>query len=484
MLVRSACAVVAAVFLATGLAGPAHAASAPKDPFDLTAVGDGVSFVAGSGDHQQLWHSDGTSAGTRRLTDVHQDDGFCCVGLTPWGDRLLAEINDTDGTTAWVSDGTRTGTQPLLDIPDGSFGYWIEDVTPAGDHAYFWTGGAFDPQQVWETDGTAEGTTSVASFAGHVDIVGVLDDSLLVAGWDGGAAPGVLDRIAADGTVTQLAELPGAAYAVEGSAGGRYYLVSGGALFSTDGTAAGTTQVTDPGTDRIEISSPVYEVDGHALFFTYVSPTNYAAQLWTSDGTLAGTHRVTDTVFTESPRGPEAAVAGGHLVFRGSEAHPNAPALWSSDGTAEGTVRLDSPDLAHIPQPTDFQVVDDSVYVIARDAGLRAGIFRTDGASVTEVVPGHGDRDVALDALTVVGDSVAWTRGGGGTSHRRLWTTDGTTAGTHEIRPSRGWLGVGRDGELAAVGDRLYVAAAAKGARHATLWRSNLTTVHQVVSAR
>lgn len=469
---------LATVVALTLVGGPALADPPPRSPFSLTPADDGMYFVA----RAQLWHTDGTSHGTRRLTELSGDES-CCGDLTPWSSDLLTVLDGPDSYEPWFSDGSPTGTRELADIVPGDDGSFPDSFTVAGDRAYFRAYKSYTEPQVWQTDGTPSGTSQVE---GAVGIVGVLGGDLYYSG-DGAAGSG-LYRTDGDSPATFVAALPGIVQPAVGTAGGRLYFEtsqvfgSGAALWSTDGTPGGTSQLTDPDTDRIEVSSPVYELGGRALFFHYTSYDNYTAQLWTSDGTAAGTHRVSDTLYTESPRGPEAAVADGHLVFRGSEAHPNAPALWSSDGTAAGTVRLDSPALAHIPEPTGFVSLGDQVYVVARDAGLRASIFRTDGTEVDQVVPGYGAREVTLRALTAVGDGLVWTRGARDARYRTLWTTDGTTAGTHEVRPRHGWQGVGAYSEMAVLDGTLYFSARGRHAPYETLWRSGLTSAHPVVT--
>jgi ELWxxDGT repeat protein len=468
----------ATLVVLTMSAAPALADPAPRAPFSLTPAGDGVFFVA----HDQLWHTDGTSGGTRRLTDLSRDES-CCVDLTPWGDDLLTVLDGPHSYEPWFSDGTPAGTDELADIVPGTTGSFPDSFTVIGDRAFFNAEKSYTEPQVWQTDGTPSGTSQVE---GALVIVGVLDGALYYSG-DGAAGPG-LYRTDGHSPATFVAALAGGAQPAVGTAGGRLYFETGqvfgngAALWSTDGTPEGTSQLTDPETDRIEVSSQVFEVGGRALFFNYTSYDNYTAQLWTSDGTVAGTHRVSDTLFTESPRGAEAAVADGHLVFRGSPAHPNAPALWSSDGTAAGTVRLDSPDLAHIPDPTGFVPLDGQVYVVARDAALRAALFRTDGTELDQVVPGHGAREVTLRGLTAVGDRVVWTRGPRDATYRTLWTTDGTTAGTHEVRPRHGWQGVGAYTDLTDLDGSLYLSARGRHAPYETLWRSNLSGAHPVVT--
>ncbi len=92
----------------------------------LTGAGDTLYFSAyGYPSGYQLWKTDGTAAGTVRLTDLHP-------GTTQGGvPRILAVLGDTvyvsadDGITGeelWKSDGTEAGTKMVADIYPGAYG--------------------------------------------------------------------------------------------------------------------------------------------------------------------------------------------------------------------------------------------------------------------------------------------------------------------------------------------------------------------------
>ena len=66
------------------------------------------------------------------------------------------------------------------------------------------------------------------------------------------------------------------------------------------------------------------------------SPNGYQYELWSSDGTAAGTTEVTSLT---GPWGGVAAL-GNDLVFTKLDATGSGESLWVSDGTAGGTVQL------------------------------------------------------------------------------------------------------------------------------------------------
>ena len=64
----------------------------------------------------EIFKSDGTAAGTVRVTDIPTPTaGTFPSGLTPVGDRLVFLIRTpTAGTEPWTTDGTATGTPPAI----------------------------------------------------------------------------------------------------------------------------------------------------------------------------------------------------------------------------------------------------------------------------------------------------------------------------------------------------------------------------------
>ena len=121
-----------------------------------------------------------------------------------------------------------------------------------------------------------------------------------------------------------------------GSSGGRAFFLTGEvngprAMWSTDGTAAGTEQI-----------AFVTTQDGSAksLYFTDIAGTAYFVnsssghtEIWKTDGTTAGTMRV---AASSAARMRDLTNVGGTLFFASS---PDGSSLdlWKSNGTAAGT---------------------------------------------------------------------------------------------------------------------------------------------------
>src|SRR4051794_19409469 len=191
------------------------------------------------------------------------------------------------GGETFRSDGTEAGTFPVKQIAAGGGG---SHYTPFNGAVYFYTEGppwvSEEPghgtgDELWRTDGTAEGTVLVKDIA-----------------------PGMQDSYV-DGFA---------------QAGGRLFFyatdyVSGRELWATDGTAAGTRLVKDltPRPLGTNLDVPRVAVGGRLLFASGGNGLP-PARLCRSEGTDAGTFVLKDL---DSSWGapPPLAVAGGNLYF-------------------------------------------------------------------------------------------------------------------------------------------------------------------------
>ena len=129
----------------------------------LVVSGDTLFFQATDGTTLRLYTSDGTAAGT---TALRASDGtlldFTDLGqLAPLGDtgRVVFTIDPDRSRPGmeelWVSDGTTAGTFKLVDV-DVSERY--SGLTVAGDKVYFRVGNVVEDLQLWVSDGTVAGT--------------------------------------------------------------------------------------------------------------------------------------------------------------------------------------------------------------------------------------------------------------------------------------------------------------------------------------
>lgn len=107
----------------------------------------------------ELWRTDGTTGGTIRLTTRDSAQDWCGGPFIEFDSRVYFGFDDDDhGWRIWATDGTEEGTVPFFDSEEGP-GYVSSSFgTPRsiGDRMFFAAA-----QQLWISDGTAEGTRKV-----------------------------------------------------------------------------------------------------------------------------------------------------------------------------------------------------------------------------------------------------------------------------------------------------------------------------------
>ncbi len=208
-------------------------------------------------------------------------------------------------------------------------------------------------------------------------------------------------------------------------------------LGRTDGTAAGTFLLTgDLFNEDDEVPLTIQIPPGGGGFLFSACPTSYeACQLWRSDGTRAGTAPFlgTDGLPFLDPR--SFTLWRGRLYFVASRAPGDDPGLWSTDGTPEGTRFLhEARDLGgNRPGP----VVATPSHLFFTSGEIGEDLWVTDGSPegthlLADFAPPPCDGVCPLpdvDSITADGDAVYFETQRPGRPFE-IWRSDGTEAGT------------------------------------------------------
>ncbi len=337
--------------------------------------------------------------------------------LVSTGTLVLFNAGNGAGNALWRTDGTVGGTVQVA-VPAAPAGLAPSNLYAYDGGALFTGYGADNAVDVYFTDGTTAGTREIAAFAPQVQP---------------GIFGGYLDLLP-----------PTASFDPIGTLGGRVVFVGPGndpngggyGLWSTDGTAAGTTPIA--ATSRAPVGSSVV-LGGRLLYAAGADNFGEAAKLangglYATDGTAAGSVEVSalGTAGTQS-QATDLTLVGAGAVFEvftsNGNAAPFTTTLWATDGTAAGTLPI-VPDL----YATGITALGDGEAVFAgtpgQDASGQTGLYVTDGtaAGTREIVAG-----LAPASITALADGTAEFAAGGA-----LYVTDGTAAGTRIVPGSAG----------------------------------------------
>ena len=207
-------------------------------------------------------------------------------------------------------------------------------------------------------------------------------------------------------------------------------------LWVTDGTAAGTRQVSATGGPR-GLAPSSFAVLGNSAYFQGVNAA-VKAGLFKLDGASGAVSEITPANVSAQGLFPVSLKAyAGKLYFGGYNA-ANANVLWTSDGTAAGTAEapLFGQGAAGL-RPGSFTPFAGRLALAASSASAADGLYLSDGTAA-------GTKKVGINGAPPSPDIVSMASLGSklvfGTldapPRNQLWVSDGTTAGTNELAVS------------------------------------------------
>jgi len=132
-----------------------------SSPDDFLAFRGGALFTADDGTSgRELWWTDGTASGTRRIKDLLPGPaGSDPHGLTAFrGKVYFFARRGTAGEALWRTAGTRSGTVLVDDLTVGGTPSWPRDLTVVGERLFFSVYNERTGAELWTSLGDAAST--------------------------------------------------------------------------------------------------------------------------------------------------------------------------------------------------------------------------------------------------------------------------------------------------------------------------------------
>jgi ELWxxDGT repeat protein len=248
------------------------------------------------------------------------------------------------------------------------------------------------------------------------------------------------------------------------SAGAKSYFLAnttaaGQQVWVTDGSSAGTHQVTDiASTDQTYGTPVLLGLIGTNLVFAQIVSNN-TMQLFLTDGTAAGTRTLSNFA------GNQYGLVSDHIALNGkvyvaleSNLSCCEPDLWATDGTTAGTVRIDSNEgfpTFHL-QPSSLRAFGQSVALLTdtENQGVQLSMVDTTTNALTILATPSG---ASYGSTIAAMDGFILYLSGNANNGLQLWRSDGTLPGTTMVMnmgPGVQLSQLSQDIVMTRVGDR------------------------------
>ncbi|RFS16817.1 3-coathanger stack domain-containing protein [Emticicia sp. C21] len=399
-----------------------------KNPTYLQIINNQLFFTALAADQynrNELWVSDGTSAGTRKVKEEGVT-GSIYDNKTRLGNRIIYEGYNNSGVYLFISDGTEAGTYAFRNVlsfdNSPSPSVIINDLYSFGDKVLILLTNRQETQ-IWITDGTDANTKFMDTYRG----LGLLDNGQLAirdgfiyyTNWAG-------ELIKTNGTTRTVIGngFPQDTRMVYNSHDNCLYYLLSGKIYKTDGLSI--TMVTDKMTS---VSEPIlYTLSANKIIACF-NPSNsskYGKELYTvtEDSIkivkdLDSTTKGTRTEFLLNAQGKSYFLAYDNLdsTYR---------KVFETDGTAEGTRGAEIGDLGYY---YNFIAFKNNLYLLRNNQ-----VRKIDFATGTYQVITSYSGSLTTQKTVQTNNKFYFLTSDNSIYGGQLWESDGTAEGTIPIR--------------------------------------------------
>ena len=445
-----------------------------NSPFNSAVMSGGKIFFLGQwySNSSDLWTTDGTAAGTRLVGQVGINYPFGNL-LNSLGDgRVLFQAGDAaTGTELYVSDGTAAGTHIVTDLNKQVIHAASSDVhflTARGAGVVFYNSDSLHGPQLWSSDGTLGGTHRAADIAagasgGSPTDILTLGSKTYFVGTDQSTSQLFVEE---GGVITRLtfgASTPVLSYTAPFIFNGKVYYAGstdhGAALWSTDGTVAGTTLAIDFGGTG-SVGAPTV-VNGKLVFWGYIAAPFGSSGLYAYDGTSL--QQISDTTQVS-----QVFVSGTNMYFNALSS--GGSGAWVTDGTAIGSHPITDPSGILISSADNFADLGGGKVIFrGYDSTHGAEAWATDGTVagthlLADIIPGIGSTSPYVIASNGIGYILTnYYDPATGWSQYELYVTDGTAAGTHLVKDFTPGAQIATFNSANSAGGKAYVSLIVDG---------------------
>jgi ELWxxDGT repeat protein len=380
-----------------------------SNPSNIFINGSTMYLVANNGTAgEELWKSDGTTAGTILVKDIAPGGVSGIYPYTFWGAVGSSIFIQADGggtgDELWKTDGTTAGTVLVKDIaPGASSGVGgVQYSAVVGSTFFFTADNGINGVELWKSDGTSAGT-------------------ILVKDINTGTASSSPKNFCVVGSTLYFTATTSA---------------NGEELWKSDGTTAGTVMLKDINVGSASSSALYFTILGSNIYFSANNGIN-GNELWKSDGSSAGTVMVSD-IYTGSGNGdPEGFTIFSGQLFFSATTSAGGTELWKSNGTTSGTVLVKDIETGTGSSfPSSFTVAGSLLYFPARTSATGYELWKSDGTTGGTVLVrdiNAGVNSSGISNLSYINGTLYFSAGQsivGQYYGDEPWKTDGTFAGT------------------------------------------------------